>query len=144
MQALQYAMVSADGDETMAMAAQTVGAADQMDMQEDLSDNITKAMTLLSLHPLPSNGSEAAWPDAEQLLKESLRNSLAALRLLQELRRAPISISGGDSGDMPALVSASTYDKILSNMNGAKETLTWAENHLKEEKDQATERLLKG
>jgi hypothetical protein len=48
---------------------------------------------------------------------------LAALRLLQELRRAPISISGGDSGDMPALVSASTYDKILSNMNGAKETL---------------------
>jgi hypothetical protein len=59
MQALQYAMVSADGDETMAMAAQTVGAADQMDMQEDLSDNITKAMVC---YPYPFRSSSLIFP----------------------------------------------------------------------------------
>ena len=110
--------------------------------------------TLLSLHPPPAGGgsgamdvdadpanSGAAWPDPEDLLKESLRQSLCALRTLRESKKLVLqrrtttshvdtSGSSSSSSSMGAGAGApSVWDvegmvsQVVANLRGAREVL---------------------
>lgn len=108
--------------------------------------------TLLSLHPPPAGaagamdvdtdpaGSGAAWPDPEDLLKESLRQSLCALRTLREskklvLQRRTATLhadTGGSSSSSSSSAGASApsvwdvegmVSQVVANLRGAREVL---------------------
>ncbi|KAF8246497.1 hypothetical protein K440DRAFT_364484 [Wilcoxina mikolae CBS 423.85] len=132
-----------DGDELMAQASEVLN-----------EDAITQAMTLLSLHPSSSQSQHANWPDPEELLKESLRQSLSALRTLRESKKvvegiherrreteelASPTVSGPGVFEVEAM-----YERIVGDMRGAREVLGWAEQQMEMEKGVLRERLLKG
>ncbi|TGZ79925.1 hypothetical protein EX30DRAFT_71788 [Ascodesmis nigricans] len=124
----------------MEMETEGMGMENQTEGGEDSFDHISQAMTLLSLHPPPppttsSPTPEAYWPDTEDLLKESLRQSLSALRALQAAKRYPPSAPGEK---MRAVEAA------MVEMRGARQMLVWAEQQAEVEKREVAERGLKG
>ncbi|KAI5801159.1 hypothetical protein EDC01DRAFT_509268 [Geopyxis carbonaria] len=124
-------------------------------------DKIAQAMTLLSLHPKapmhppppinhtppqPSLSNPSTphptssppqpqhWPDAEELLKESLRQSLSALRALQATKRRGVTVAE----------SMSAFDAAQREMRGAREVLAWADSRIESEREEVGGRLLGG
>ena len=65
---------------------------------------------LLSLHPTQQH---SPWPDAEELLKESLRQSLSALRALRESKAVA----------KEAIDVELRGEGVLADLRGARETL---------------------
>ncbi|CAZ84259.1 unnamed protein product [Tuber melanosporum] len=125
---------------------------------EEGFSKISQAMNLLSLQPTPtptpttpSNfDAPVHWPSPEELLKESLRQSLSALHALSQIKylveKSPSSIDeqNGEAGGGGVSEVMGVYDRAMHEMRAAAEILAWAERHLSEEKEIVRERLLKG
>ncbi|KAL7272251.1 hypothetical protein RUND412_004948 [Rhizina undulata] len=150
--------------------------------EEDTLSKISQAMTLLSLHPpdlsassqtplilSPGASPEPTWPEANALLKESLRQSLSALKGLDRIGvlaqkweadnkcqgymmgaedmeelddvRDVEKEQGGEEGVVGIM---NIYDRALAEMTAAREAMALAEHRLAEEKEAMRERLLKG
>lgn len=125
-----------DDDEVMTAAAAVVAEPEEAEEMETEFDNIEQAMTLLSLHPVPQ---QAHWPDPEELLKESLRQSLSALRTLREAKRI---IRGTETPTF--LEVEGLFESVLADLRAGREALGWAEQQMEMEKGVLRERLLKG
>ncbi|KAI5810044.1 hypothetical protein DFH27DRAFT_521663 [Peziza echinospora] len=150
---------------------------------EDSLARIAQAMTLLSLAPAGnppqiqyttgnsvsnnnSTGDDMDWPPhptPESLLRESLRQSFEALRILKELdkkfvmggveaRQKPVAspISRRHSlrheeeeGKTSVVDVLRSYERAVEGVKSAQEVLKWAEHWIKEEGDRTRERLLK-
>ncbi|KAI5814027.1 hypothetical protein BZA77DRAFT_357265 [Pyronema omphalodes] len=127
--------------------------------QELVQDDIEIAMRLLSIGTTDSkdnnnnsNGAGAGWPDPEDLLKESLRYSLNALRTLRHSKRIISDIqkgkrngnANGNTADGGIMEVEACFENVLVDMKGAKEVLAWAENQMEQEQIGVRERVLKG
>ncbi|RPB01305.1 hypothetical protein L873DRAFT_1827223 [Choiromyces venosus 120613-1] len=129
--------------------------------REDVGEGfsrISQAMNLLSLQPTattapttPSNfDAPVHWPSPEELLKESLRQSLSALHALSQIKYlvekspSPTDEHNGETGGGGVSEVMGVYDRAMHEMRAAAEILTWAERHLAEEKEMVKDRLLKG
>ncbi|KAI5856942.1 hypothetical protein BZA05DRAFT_433629 [Tricharina praecox] len=143
-----------DEDEVMSQAAAIVAEPDHNDTTETF-DSIAQAMTLLSLHPVVAT--DAHWPDPEELLKESLRQSLAALRALREAKSVIRNIDGrraseSDGAEPPPDLEPgrnvfeveALFESVVGDLKSAKEAIGWAEQQMEMEKGVLRERLLKG
>jgi len=91
---------------------------------------------LLSLHPTITTETQAHWPDPEELLKESLRQSLAALRALREAKSIIKNIdcrrASESEGSEPCAGAApernvfeveELFKKVVGDLKGAKEAI---------------------
>jgi len=136
-----------------------VGGADMgREGVEEGFSRISQAMNLLSLQPTattvpttPSNfDAPVHWPSPEELLKESLRQSLSALHALSQIKYlvgkspSPTDEQNGETGGGGVSEVMGVYDRAMHEMRAAAEILAWAERHLAEEKEIVKERLLKG
>ncbi|CUS12118.1 unnamed protein product [Tuber aestivum] len=125
---------------------------------EEGFSRISQAMNLLSLQstatPAPRTPSTydapVHWPSPEELLKESLRQSLSALHALSQIKYlvekspSPTDEQNGETSSGGVSEVMGVYDRAMHEMRAAAEILTWAERHLEEEKEIVKERLLKG
>lgn len=132
------------------------------DSDDEGLGKISQAMTLLSLHrgqsDVDSHGQSStattprsanippSWPDPEELLKESLRQSLSALHALGRIKalsgRLPADEEVDTGGEIAQIMGI--YDRAVGEMRAAGEVLDLAQQYLAREKEVVLEQLLKG
>ncbi|KAH8155784.1 uncharacterized protein LAJ45_00796 [Morchella importuna] len=139
-----------------------VGGVMRQDSDDEGLGKISQAMTLLSLHrgqnDADSHGQSStattprsanippSWPDPEELLKESLRQSLSALHALGRIKalsgRLPADEEVDTGGEIAQIMGI--YDRAVGEMRAAGEVLDLAQQYLAREKEVVLEQLLKG